>query len=89
MPLAVLSTLLKMNGRSILFGLAAVAALLAAWWLFAAGQHHEQAKSDRASLRAYEERNRIDESLDGLSPHQLCRRAGGGDLCDSVRGGAP
>lgn len=89
MTIAAILALLKTNGRSILFGLAAVAVLLAAWWLFSAGRHYEQAKTDRASLRAYEERNKVDEKLEGLSPREACRRAGGGDQCDGVRGGAP
>lgn len=89
MTVAAILAVLKTNGRSILFGLVAVAVLLAAWGLFNTGRHYEQAKTDRASLRAYEERNKVDDRLEGLSPGEACRRAGGGDLCNSVRGGAP
>lgn len=77
------------NWRLLLAGLAAVALLLAAWWLIETGRDIERAGQARASLKAYEERTRIDEKLDGLSPHDLCRAAGGGRDCDSLREGSP
>jgi hypothetical protein len=75
--------------RTCLVALAVLAVLVAAWWLFEAGRDVERAKQDRASTAAYEERTIIDEHLDGLSPRDLCRAAGGGGQCDGVRGGAP
>ncbi|MCM5558474.1 hypothetical protein [Pleomorphomonas sp. JP5] len=77
------------NWRLVLAGIATVALLLAAWWLIETGRDIERAGQARASVKAYEERTRIDEKLDGLSPRDLCLAAGGGRDCDGLRDGSP
>lgn len=85
--MAALAFALK-HWRSVVGGLAALAVLAVAWMIFAAGRESERTAQDRASVRAYEERTRIDEKLDGLSPRELCLAAGGGSQCDGLRGSA-
>lgn len=70
-------------------GLALLAVLVVAWMIFAAGRESERTAQDRASAKAYQERTRIDEKLDGLSLRDLCRAAGGGRDCDGLRERAP
>lgn len=86
--MATLAFALK-HWRIVAGGLAVLAVLAVAWAIFDAGRESERAKQDQASVKAYEERTRIDEKLDGLSPRELCRAAGGGSQCNGLRGGAP
>lgn len=72
------------NWRLVAIGAAVLAALAAAGWLYERGRAAEQAKQNAASLKAYEQRTRIDETLDAKSPRELCLAAGGGGGCNRL-----
>ena len=77
-------TFARANWRLVVAGLAALALLLAAYWLYQRGRDDEQAKQNAALMRAYEQRTVIDEDLDKKSPRELCLDAGGGGACSGL-----
>lgn len=73
--------------RLVLAGVAAVAALVAAWWLIDLGGDLERAKQDRASTGALRDRSAIDDVVRTDDDVALCLRLGGGGDCRGLRVG--
>lgn len=74
----------KANWRLVVAGLAVLAALVVAGWLYHKGAASEAAKQDKASLNALRDRSAIDDETYTLDDVALCKRAGGGAYCDSL-----
>lgn len=58
---------------------------VAGWRLYAKGWTDAQAEQDLAAMKAQRERVILDEKLATETPAEICRRLGGGSLCDGLR----
>ena len=59
----------------------ALAVAVALWRAFEGGRSYEQSQTEQATTDAYRNRSALDENLAVQTDIDLCRRAGGGDLC--------
>ena len=73
------------NFRLALLIALAVGLGVAGWRLYAKGWSDARAEQDRAALKAQRERVILDEKLATETPVDICRRLGGGALCDGLR----
>jgi len=73
------------NLRLALLVAIAVGLGVAGWRLYAKGWADSRADQDRAALKAQRERVILDEKLATETPAEVCRRLGGGSLCDGLR----
>lgn len=73
------------NLRLVLLLVLAVGLGVAGWRLYAKGWSDARSDQERAALKAQRERVILDEKLATETPVEVCRRLGGGSLCDGLR----
>ncbi|MBS1180450.1 MAG: hypothetical protein H6Q99_330 [Proteobacteria bacterium] len=73
--------------RLVAAGMAALALLVAAWWLIDFGRGIERVGQDRGSLNNWRDRSAIDDAMQTDDDVALCMRLGGGGDCRGLRVG--